>query len=173
MTPSCGGSGRERPSGARTERDGKPGVWFISLDAANGLAVWAARRFFHLPYFRADMDVRETNGRIVYRSVRRGARARVAFRGTYGPTSEALRALPGTLEHFLTERYCLYTTDESGALLRAEIHHEPWPLQRASADIDENTIGDPQGIALAGPPPLLHFARRLDVVVWPIERVST
>jgi uncharacterized protein YqjF (DUF2071 family) len=154
------------------EHEGKPGVWFISLDAANGLAVWAARRFFHLPYFRADMDVRETSGRIAYRSVRRGPGARVAFRGAYGPIGEVASARPGSLEHFLTERYCLYAQDRAGALWRADVHHAPWPLQPASADIDENTIGDAQGIALEGPPPLLHFARRLDVVVWPSERVG-
>ena len=39
------------------EADGKPGVWFFSLDARNPLAVWAARRFFHLPYFRAHMRI--------------------------------------------------------------------------------------------------------------------
>lgn len=149
---------------------GKPGVWFVSLDAANGLAVWAARRFFHLPYFRADMEVREDGQRLHYFSNRRGAAAPVVFRGEYGPVSDVALARPGTLEHFLTERYCLYTHDRSGAILRAEIHHAPWPLQRASATIDENTIGDAQGLPLEGPPTLLHFSRRLDVVVWPIER---
>ena len=154
------------------EVDGKPGVWFVSLDAANGLAVWAARRFFHLPYFRADMDAREEGGRIRYQSVRRGAGPRVAFRGVYGPTSDVVAARPGSLEHFLTERYCLYAQDAAGAIVRADVHPAPWPLQRASAEIEENTIGDAQGIALPGPPALLHFARRLDVVVWPIERVA-
>ena len=154
------------------ERDGKPGVWFVSLDAANSLAVWAARRFFHLPYFRADMSAREEAGRIRYDSVRRASGARVAFRGTYGPTSDVIDAEPGSLEHFLTERYCLYAQDAGGAILRAEIHHAPWPLQRASVEIEENTIGGAQGIMLAAAPPLVHFARRLDVVVWPIERLA-
>lgn len=155
------------------EVDGKPGVWFVSLDAANGLAVWAARRFFHLPYFRADMEAREVGGRIHYLSVRRGAGPRVAFRGSYGPVSDVAEARTGTLEHFLTERYCLYTQGGSGAILRANIHHAPWPLQTATAEIDENTIGSAQGIELAGPPALLHFSRRLDVVVWPIEGVDS
>lgn len=164
---------------------GKPGVWFISLDAAHRLAVWAARRFFHLPYFHADMDVRDDGTRIHYRSVRR-ARQRVAFRGSYGPESAPFEARPGTLEHFLTERYCLYTTSPSGDLLRAEVQHRPWPLQRASADIEENSIlsgqglgatgqglgASGQGLGLEGPPALLHFSRRLDVVVWPIETIG-
>jgi uncharacterized protein YqjF (DUF2071 family) len=152
--------------------DDKPGVWFVSLDAASRLAVWAARRFFHLPYFPADMQARDDGASIHYRSVRRSAGARVALSGAYRPTAAVVAARPGTLEHFLTERYCLYTQTRAGTLLRANIHHAPWPLQRASAELAENTIGDAQGIALPGPPALLHFSRRLDVVVWPIERVS-
>jgi uncharacterized protein YqjF (DUF2071 family) len=77
-----------------------------------------------------------------------------------------------TLEHFLTARYCLYTTSPDGALLRAEVHHAPWPLQRAYADIEENSIASGQGLVLDGPPSLLHFSRRLDVVVWPVGRVG-
>jgi uncharacterized protein YqjF (DUF2071 family) len=154
------------------EAGGKPGVWFVSLDAANSLAVWAARRFFHLPYFRADIEVREDGGRVRYHSVRRGSGTRVAFRGAYGPIADVAPARPGSLEHFLTERYCLYAQDALGAIVRAEVHHAPWPLQRATAEIDENTIGDAQDVPLAGPPALLHFAKRLDVVVWPIERAG-
>jgi uncharacterized protein YqjF (DUF2071 family) len=156
------------------EVDGRAGVWFISLDAGNALAVWAARRFFHLPYFRADMHVAPHGAAgdlIRYQSVRRSSGPRVVFVGSYGPCSDVFEAKPGTIEHFLTERYCLYTQDSRGNILRANIHHTPWPLQIATAEIVENTIGDAQGIALAGPPPLLHFSRRQDVVVWPIEGV--
>jgi uncharacterized protein YqjF (DUF2071 family) len=148
------------------ELDGKPGVWFISLDAASRLAVRTARRFFHLPYFDADMDARRENDGVVYSSVRAGDGPRVAFRGSYAPTSDVFTARPGSLEHFLTERYCLYAQAPDGGIVRADIHHHPWPLQVARAEIEENTIADVQGIALAGPPPLLHFARRIDVVNW-------
>jgi uncharacterized protein YqjF (DUF2071 family) len=148
--------------------EGKAGVWFISLDAANRAAVWGARRLFHLPYFHADMHVAaEANGPVAYRSERRAAvGGRVAFRGTYRPTSEVFTAKPGSLEHFLTERYCLFARTPAGAILRADIHHQPWPLQTAQAEIAENTVGDAQGVPLGGPPALLHFSRRLDVVNW-------
>ncbi|HXI56342.1 MAG TPA: DUF2071 domain-containing protein [Polyangia bacterium] len=154
------------------DADGKPGVWFVSLDAANRLAVWGARRFFHLPYFLASMDTRDDGQRIQYSSVRLGPGRRVAFRGAFGPTSPVFQSAPGTLEHFLTERYCLYTETPSGQIVRAEIHHPPWPLQAAGCDIAENSVGDAQGIPLPGPPALLHFSRRLDVVVWPLDRVG-
>ncbi len=154
------------------ERDGKPGVWFVSLDATNALAVWAARRFFDLPYFRADMTTRPVDDgeRIHYVCRRRDAGVR--FEGTYGPTSDVHRAQPGTIEHFLTERYCLYAQTRDGGIRRTNIHHRPWPLQAATAQIDENTVGDAQGIALPGAPALLHFSRQLDVVVWSPERVG-
>jgi uncharacterized protein YqjF (DUF2071 family) len=154
------------------EAEGKPGVWFISLDASNALAVWAARRAFHLPYFHADMRVTNDGDRVVYRSVRKGSGPRVAFAGTYAPASAVRHTAPGGLEHFLTERYCLYTTGDDGSLLRAEVHHPQWPLQDALLEVEENAVAAPQGIAFTGEPALLHFCRRLDVVGWLPERVT-
>jgi uncharacterized protein YqjF (DUF2071 family) len=155
------------------ETEGRPGVWFVSLDAANALAVWAARRWFHLPYFNAKMSVKGDGERIRYVSERSRSEKRVAFRGSYGPTSSIYESKRGGIEHFLTERYCLYAERPDGALLRAEVHHAPWPLQRAEADIEECAVAEPQGIELGGPPAYLHFARRIDVVVWNAEPVES
>jgi len=151
---------------------GMPGVWFVSLDAANPLAVWGARRFFHLPYFHAAMAVVCDSDRVHYASVRRSTGTRVAFTGTYWPTGSARETTPGTIEHFLTERYCLYTQSPDGRLLRAHVHHWPWPLQTAAAAITENTVARAQGIAVDGQPALLHYSRRLDVVLWSAEPVE-
>ena len=85
----------------------------------------------------------------------------------YRPIGPVSYSLPGSLEYFLTERYCLYATDTRGALQRAEIHHAQWPLQAAEAEIDLTTIS---AIEVAGPP-LCHFSRRQDVVIWPLEPV--
>jgi uncharacterized protein YqjF (DUF2071 family) len=149
------------------ERDGKPGVWFLSLDATNPLAVWAARTFFHLPYYRAQMSLqRSADGNVRYRSQREGAR----FVGSYRPTSRPYTAAAGGLEHWLTERYCLYTSAPDGSLLRQEVHHAPWPLQKAEAEIQETTMLAFHGLDVSGPPALLHYAEKLDVVVWPGER---
>jgi uncharacterized protein YqjF (DUF2071 family) len=91
------------------------------------------------------------------------------FRATYGPVGPARAATPGTLDWWLAERYCLYTVDERGRLLRGDIHHPPWPLQPASADIVRNTMLAPYDIELAGHP-LLHFSRRQDVLIWPLTQ---
>lgn len=154
------------------ERGGKPGVWFLSLDAANPVAVWAARRFFHLPYFHAEMRVEERDGRVRYASVRRTEPRGLTFQARYRPTSEPYRSAEGTLEHWLTERYCLYALAPDGRPLRTEVHHRPWPLQRAEATIERNELLAPHGLSVEGPPPLLHFSRRLDVVVWSPEEVE-
>lgn len=144
------------------------GVWFLSLDAPNPLAVWAARRFFHLPYYQALMSLRREGEIIHYGSQRKDA----AFHGTYRPTSEVYLAQPGELDHWLTERYCLYATAPDGSLWRNDVHHRPWPLQSASAEIQTNSMASFHGLTVEGPPAQLHYADRVDVVVWPGERVS-
>ena len=151
----------------------RPGVWFFSLDAARRLAVVVARRWFGLPYFQASMHCSAEGERIRYVSRRggtgapRGQAAPAAeFSGRYGPIGPPRLAAPGTLEHFLTERYCLYAHDRRGRLCRAEVRHAPWPLQPAQAEIERNTMCAPLGLRLPADAPLLHFARRLDVHVW-------
>jgi uncharacterized protein len=144
-----------------TTVDERPGVFFFSLDAASRLAVAGARRFFHLPYFHARMSATRDDERIAYRS-RRGA---AALAVDYAPAGGVFRAAPGSLEHFLVERYCLYVVHR-GRVRRGEIHHAPWDLQPAAAEIRENTLSP---VALPERAPLLHFARRQDVVVWPLR----
>jgi uncharacterized protein YqjF (DUF2071 family) len=144
-------------------RDGKPGIWFFSLDASSQLAVEAARRLYRLPYFRAEISVRRHGDERVYDCSRGGGKA---FSATYRPDGATFTAEPGSLEHFLTERYCLYAERE-GELFRADIHHRPWPLQPAQARIDLNTM-PPLKVAEADP--LVHFSARQDVVIWPLDK---
>jgi uncharacterized protein len=152
------------------EAEGKPGVWFLSLDAANPVAVWAARRFFHLPYYLADIRVERAAGDHAYASRRRNAPER--FSAEYGPRGEAFEAAVGTLEHWLTERYCLYAAAPDGRLLRSEVHHAPWPLQPAEARIEVNTLLEPFGIPLGSAAPHLLYAVGVDVVVWDARPVD-
>ncbi|MEA2583161.1 MAG: uncharacterized protein QOF33_1246 [Thermomicrobiales bacterium] len=152
---------------------GKPGVWFFSLDAANPVAVAIARRWFHLPYFRARMRLRDDGDWIAYESRRthRGVPPG-EFRGRYRPTGSIHRSEPGSLDAWLTERYALYAADPLGRVFRGDIHHVPWPLQSAEAELTVNTVCDAHGFTLPDVPPLLHFARRLDVLAWTPVRVG-
>jgi len=143
---------------------GRPGVFFLSLDAANAIAVAAARRVFHLPYHRSEMACRSEGDNVVY-SCRRARGVPVAeFRGAYGPTGSVYRTRAGDLDHWLTERYGLYTADGRGRAVRVDIRHEPWPLQPAWARIEANTMAEASGVRLPAMAPLLHFARRLEVM---------
>ncbi len=153
--------------------EGKPGVWFFSLDAANPIAVRLARAGFFLPYFDAQMSVMVLAERIYYQSKRTHKGAMKAnFVAEYEPTSEVYLSKKGTLEHFLTERYCLYAQDKQGQLYRGEIHHQPWPLQQAKAEIRVNTMTEQIALPLPETVPLLHFAKAIDVVAWLPEKVK-
>ena len=161
---------------------GKPGIFFFSLDASSSLAVQAARLLYKLPYFRATMSARRQGERILYSSERQGEWIRysserpgmgaeaASFRGSYQPVGKEFAPAPESLEHFLTERYCLYTVDRHRETFRAEIHHPRWSLQLAEAEIELNTM-IPRGLSLVDDRPLLRFARRQDVVVWPLQAV--
>ena len=152
------------------EHEGKPGVLFLSLDATNQLAVWAARRYFHLPYHHARISIHNADGGFQYSARRKTGHS--VLKAEYRPISEPYESNAGTLEHWLTERYCLYAQAPDSSILRNEVHHAPWPLQKAEADIVENSYLSAHGLDLDGPPPLLHFSRRIDVVVWNAERIT-
>ena len=151
---------------------GKPGVWFFSLDAGQKLAVRVARRFFHLPYFDARFEIAVAGSQVNYSSVRTHRRAEAAvFSATYQAVGPVYRSAAGSLDAWLTDRYCLYSADTRRRIYRGEIDHQPWPLQKASASIHRNTLGDSLGIELNHPPAALHFAKLLDVRAWNVTRI--
>jgi hypothetical protein len=154
----------------RSQLTDRHGVYFFSLDAASLLAVIGARALFHLPYFLASMHQQiGTDGSVEYSSRRlltgRSVRFNARYRGlghAAGPSS------PGTLEYFLTERYCLFTR-RRGQVQVGHIHHLPWPLEPAEAEISLNELPAAHGITLPDRPPVLHFARKLDVYLWSLR----
>lgn len=150
----------------------KPGVLFFSLDAASPLAVFTARRWFHLPYFNARMSLSSSDGQFTYAIARthRGA-APASFCANYRPLGDVFFSVPGTLDAWLTERYCLYAIDRKLRAWRGEIHHGPWPLQGAQASIENNDMGRCHGFKLPDVKPILHFVKNIDVVAWSPERV--
>jgi uncharacterized protein YqjF (DUF2071 family) len=142
-------------------RDDKPGIWFFSLDASSQLAVEAARRLYRLPYFRADISVRRRGEELLYDCSRGDGKA---FSAAYRPVDESFNAGPGSLDDFLTERYCLYA-EHDGRLYRADIHHRPWPLQPGQARIDLNTMPP---LKVSQDDPFVHYSAQQDVLIWPL-----
>lgn len=153
-------------------KDGPPGVWFFSLDAESKLAVWAANSFFHLPYFFAHMSAQLTDDTVTYTSRRfQHAMPEARLEAVYKPNDSVFHAEAGSLESWLTDRYCLYTVDRSGRPKVGHIHHAPWPLQRADAQIKLNSMASAAGIELPEKEPHLLYAERLDVAIWPLRSI--
>ena len=144
----------------------RTGVWFFSLDAASRLAVWGARTMFNLPYFTADMQIRTVENEILYTTSRKGEHSLGRFDGKYAPAGPSFIPTPGSLEYWLTERYCLFGQQRSGAVYYIDIHHPPWALREGLAEITQNTMADPAGIALPNRKPLVHVAEPQDVLAW-------
>jgi uncharacterized protein YqjF (DUF2071 family) len=150
---------------------GRPGVYFFSLDAGNLSAVWGARVFYRLPYWKASMKLKGRGSeRIEYLSKREHGPRPAVFRGSYSPVGPPFHAAPGSIRHFLCERYCLYAFNRR-RLYRGEIHHLPWSLQEAQCEIEENTLATAAAIELPSKPDLVNFSRELKVLVWAPERL--
>ena len=146
---------------------GIAGIYFFSLDAGSSLAIAGARAFYRLPYFKSKMEMSRTGPDISFKSDRRSSPA--FFYADYRPVSPAHLASAGTLEHWLTERYCLYVT-EGKQVWRGEIHHPPWLLQNVTAEISRNTVDVAAGLPLSGPPALTEYAEQQEVLVWPLRK---
>lgn len=151
--------------------NGVAGVWFFSLDAANRLAVWAARKFYNLPYFNAEMELDQIDNAIRYSSRRvdrRGAPAHLQAAWAIGdPLPQSSR---GSLEFFLTERYCLYS-ERKGEVYRARIQHKPWPLRKAQLNSFDSSMIESHGLPTPEGQPLLHYCEELNVNIWPLRKI--
>ena len=150
--------------------DGVPGVWFLSLDANSATTVWGARTFYHLPYFNASIELEQEGDAINYslRRTDKGPLAEFNARWTIGGGLH--EADPGSLEFFLVERYCLYSSHGEN-LYRSRIHHRPWPLQGAELNSLHSTMIESHGLPTPSGDPLLHYAEALEVDIWPLEKL--
>ncbi len=150
---------------------GKPGVYFFSLDAGNLSAVWGGRVFYRLPYWHADMSVQQNGLQgVEYRSKRIHGPKPAEFVASYAPVGPVRTAIPGSLDAFLTERYCLYTWNRK-RVYRAQIHHLPWPLQPAKVELRSNTMASAAGLSIDETDMRCQFSRKLKVLIWGPERL--
>jgi uncharacterized protein YqjF (DUF2071 family) len=152
--------------------DDRPGVVFLSLDADSALFVEAARAIYRIPYLRARIRMRRWGDEVSVSSRRVDARAPAAalearFRAGGAPAP----ATPGSLAHWLVERYCLYAAGRSGGILRGDIAHPPWSLRPAEAEFPVNTLGDAFGLDLSAAPALTQAADPLHARFWAPRRV--
>ncbi len=146
-----------------------PGVWFFSLDAANAIAVWIARTFWHLPYHHADMALEHLPDGSTHHRTERLTPPLARCEVNYRPVGAPQAAKPGTLEHFLAERYVLYADTGRGTLRKGRVHHPPYPLQRAELTHWDESLLVAAGIARPEGAPLAHYASGVDVDVFALE----
>ena len=149
--------------------DKVPGVWFLSLDCNSATAVLGARMFYHLPYYNAEIDLDQEGPKIDYR-LKRTDDPPAEFESTWKVGETLPYSHPGSVEFFLTERYCLYSAHE-GEIFRARIYHEPWPLQKASLVSFESTMIESHDLPTPNEDPLLHYAEEISVEIWPLEEM--
>lgn len=148
--------------------DNVPGVWFFSLDANSSVAVLAAYIFFHLPYFNATISLAEKEAAIHYSLDRMADDAPPAkFDATWAFGESLPVSQPGSVEFFLTERYCLYAAHQE-RLYRSRIFHQPWPLRKASLSSFASTMIESHGLPTPEGAPLLHYAEEINVDIWQI-----
>jgi uncharacterized protein len=149
----------------------RSGVYFFSLDAENSLIVHTARAWYGLPYYKAKMSLRKaTYTRYESQRIHEDAPP-CAFRAVYRPLGDVKPAVSGSLEYFLTERYCLFVANEGKPAMIGEIDHKPWPLRRAEAEIETNEMTLPLGIEVDDRP-LLHYSSSIDVRLWSMTPVT-
>jgi len=146
---------------------GRAGIYFFSLDAGSRLAVMGARTLYRLPYFFARMEHREKDDGVLFRSERGDGPAQFYVR--YQATQSARYAPRGSLEHWLVERYRLYTV-AAGKVFHGDIHHEPWSLSQVAVEFGRDTVSRAAGFTLSTRPALAQYSARQEVLIWPLER---
>src|SRR5688572_8273229 len=144
-----------------------PGVWFFSLDCNSAAATLAARTLYFLPYYNAEIELEESEGTIDYSLVRTDEPA-AELQATWKSGEAIGESQPGSLEFFLTERYCLYS-ESHGQLHRARIHHQPWLLQQAELASLKSTMIESLGLPTPEGDPLLHYSEELAVDIWRLK----
>lgn len=133
------------------DAEGRPGVWFFSLDASQPIAVVLARLFFKLPYFRARMRARATPATVDYWSQRGGFEP---DHFVWQPSGEPQLAVPGSLEFFLIERYLLYSWDaRPGRLFSGRVYHQPYALREVKVHEFGTQLLAPAGLSSRLAPP--------------------
>lgn len=150
-------------------RDGQPGVYFFSLDAANGLAVWAARQFWGLPYFHAEMSLKTSGDEVTYHTKRHGTGAKHDVRYRVGQALE--QSHPDSLEFFFLERYLLFV-ERRNTLYSGQVHHSPYPAHTAEVLEIEDTLLTATGISnCQGLPAFAHYSPGVDVEIYDLQPI--
>jgi len=148
-------------------KDGQAGVFFLTLDAKSLVTCFHAPRAYGLAYRYAKAKVKLNADVLPWPSRRSSDGAEL--RGTSTGKGLKQSAEADSLEHFLFERYCLYT-EHKGCLRRAYVHHQPWTFQEGDITLEANSLLESYDLGLdVHAPDLVHISKGLPVKTWSIE----
>ncbi|WNS76922.1 DUF2071 domain-containing protein [Bacillus sp. DTU_2020_1000418_1_SI_GHA_SEK_038] len=151
--------------------NGKPGIYFMSLDVGDLASLTIAKRWLHLPYKHSHISIQKIGKAFYYDSIRvKQTNPQIICKGSYSPVKDIFFPIEGTLDHWLTERYCFFSSNKRDNLYCCEIHHDPWPLQQAEAIIKKNTLFTPFQIDISDIQPIFHFSKGVDSLIWNIKK---
>ncbi|KKI92857.1 hypothetical protein WQ54_06630 [Bacillus sp. SA1-12] len=153
--------------------NGKPGIYFMSIDVGNWASLKIAKKWYRLPYHSAEISFRKEGQTFHCQSRRKGyEHTPIVFKSKYVPISGVYFPKEGTLDHWLTERYCLFSSHNGINIYCGEIHHRPWPLQKAEIELGINTLFTPYQFDLSGVNPIAHFSTGVDSLMWNIKKIQ-
>lgn len=157
------------------DAQGRPGVWFFSLDANQPVAVWWARKFFHLPYHHARMRAtwNRASGDVSFLSQRRGSPSALTCRYEYEPQTGPRLASPGTFEFFLVERYYLFARSPSGVVSSGQVNHPPYEICDVTLRHWDEHLLELNGLPLPGRrPDHALVSRGVNVEIFPLRKLA-
>jgi uncharacterized protein len=155
------------------DAQGRPGVWFFSLDCNQALAVDIARKFFHLPYQHAKMQSQRSGDRVKYSSTRKSSTDKLCYYD-YELPKHGETAVAGSLEFFLVERYLLFSSSPNGKLFCGKVHHSPYQIATTACD-----AWSPEPLIFNGfsdiryEPISILTALTVDVTIYPLRAISS
>lgn len=149
------------------DEQGRPGVWFFSLDCNQAIAVELARKFFHLPYQHARMESRGA----IYECQRKGKTETARYEFTPVPSGEV--AKPGSLEFFLLERYLLFSDTRSGRLKCGQVHHPPYTFAKAPIQRADPSPILWEGFQIEGNPVSALVSTGVDVEIFALQNAPS
>jgi uncharacterized protein YqjF (DUF2071 family) len=152
--------------------NGKPGIYFLSLDVNDLASYTIAKRWYHLPYSLASISYQQEGPTFHVKSIRKAkTNIPIEFKGSYSPNQDVFYAKKETLEHWFIERYCLYSNDNRGNMYCGDIHHRPWPLQTVNTKISMNTLFSMFSFNVSEENSLSSYSRGVDTLIWNIKKL--
>lgn len=152
--------------------DGKPGIYFLSVDVNHLLVQVASKRLLQLPYELANMDIKRDRDHISFKSNRINSGYLLShITANYRPLSQQVHHPQGTLSHWLTERYCFWLI-KGTKIIKGPLSHEPWELDKVTVTLGKKDIIPFITMNDIQEKPIAHYAKFIHAHLHPFEQIG-